>query len=62
MGDCFFSKSFIYLQKMYKHLSDDMKKSFYYEPQFEVMNVNVECGFAQTSNVEDPVEKPGRPW
>lgn len=38
-----------------KHLSYNM-------PELAVFSVNVESGFAQTSNVEDPVIKPDQEW
>jgi hypothetical protein len=39
-----------------------MKQLPYNMPEFTVFSVNVESGFAQTSNVEDPVIKPDQEW
>lgn len=39
-----------------------MKKLLYLNPQIEETVVVVECGFAQTTNVENPVEKPEGGW
>ena len=34
----------------------------YFAPKIEVQRIMVEHGFAQTSNVEDPVIKPDQDW
>lgn len=39
-----------------------MKKYLYKIPEIEVTTVTIERGFAQTSNVEDPVIKPDQDW
>ena len=39
-----------------------MKKQPYKIPELEVLIVNIEQGFAQTSNVEDPIIKPDQDW
>lgn len=39
-----------------------MKNIFYQAPELQLFAVATERGFAQTSNVEDPDEKPTQPW
>lgn len=39
-----------------------MKKVFYQMPELQLFVVATERGFAQTSNIEDPYEKPTQPW
>ena len=39
-----------------------MKKLLYQNPQIEEAIVAVERGFAQSSNLEDPIEKPDQEW
>lgn len=39
-----------------------MKNIFYRAPELQLFAVATERGFAQTSNVEDPVIKPDQDW
>jgi hypothetical protein len=39
-----------------------MKNIFYQAPELQLFAVATERGFAQTSNVEDPVIKPDQEW
>ena len=39
-----------------------MKNIFYQAPELQLFAVATERGFAQTSNVEDPVIKPDQDW
>ena len=39
-----------------------MEKLFYQLPELQCVDVAIERGFAQTSNVENPEEKPTQPW
>ena len=37
-------------------------KLFYQFPELQCIDIATERGFAQTSNIEDPEEKPIQPW
>ena len=39
-----------------------MEKLFYQLPELQYFEIATERGFAQTSNIEDPEEKPIQPW
>lgn len=39
-----------------------MKRPFYQIPELQCFEIATERGFAQTSNVENPEEKPTQPW
>jgi hypothetical protein len=39
-----------------------MEKLFYQFPELQCIDIATERGFAQTSNVEDPVIKPDQDW
>ncbi len=39
-----------------------MKKLYYLLPELQLHEVAIERGFAQTSNIEDPITKPEQDW